>query len=87
MCLNCKLGASVQNCVCLSICQECVDADGYVSACVNCTTCSQLISLLFITRLVFVMYCLRVNITSPRLIPMCILMSLANKVLCIRVSL
>ena len=40
VCLDCKLGASVQNCVCLSVCQECLCADGYVSACVNCTTCS-----------------------------------------------
>ena len=40
VCLDCKLGASVQNCVCLSVCQECLGADGYVSACVNCTTCS-----------------------------------------------
>ena len=40
VCLDCKLGASVQNCVCLSVCQMCVSADGYVSACVSCTTCS-----------------------------------------------
>ena len=35
---------------------------------------------------IFVMYCLRVNVTSPRQIPMHILMSLANKLPCIRVS-
>ena len=69
------LGASVQNCICLSVCQECVGADVYVSACVNCTTCS------------FVMHCLRVNVTSPRQISMDILMSLANKFPCILVSL
>ena len=38
--LDCKLGACVQNCLCLSVCQECVGADVYVSGCVNCTTCS-----------------------------------------------
>ena len=32
------------------------------------------------------MYCLRVNVTSPRQIPMHILMSLANKLPCILVS-
>ena len=38
VCLDCKLGVSVQNCVCLTVCQGCVGSDGYVSACVNCTT-------------------------------------------------
>ena len=33
------------------------------------------------------MYCLRVNVTSPRQIPMHILMSLANKLPCILVYL
>ena len=50
--------------------------DGCVSACVNCTTCSQLRVLLFVTRLVFVMYYLRVFGTSPRQIPMYILIPL-----------
>ena len=60
-------------------------ADGYVSVCANCTTCLLLRSLLFITKLVSVMYCLRVDETSPRQIPMYILMSLANKLPCILV--
>ena len=30
VCLDCKLGASAQNCVYLSVCQECVGVDGYV---------------------------------------------------------
>ena len=64
----------------MSVCQECVDTDGYVSACVNCTTCSELRSLLFITRLLFVIYCVPVNETSPTQIPVYILMSLANKI-------
>ena len=81
------LGASVQKCICLSVCQECLGADVYVSACVNCTTCSQLRSLLFNTRLVFVMYCLLVNEMSPRQIPMHILMLMANKLPCILVAL
>ena len=51
MCLDCKLGASVQNCVVCSMYAEYVGADGYASACVNCTTCLLLRSLLFITRL------------------------------------
>ena len=51
MCLDRKLGASVQNCICLSVCQECVGTDVYVSACVNCTTCQKIISLLLITSL------------------------------------
>ena len=40
VCLDWKLGASVQNYICLSVCRECVGADGYVSYCVNHTTCS-----------------------------------------------
>ena len=36
--LDCKLGASVQNCVCLSVCQECVGTDVYVSVSV-CQEC------------------------------------------------
>ena len=85
MCSDCKLSVSVQNWACLSVCQERVGAEGYVSACVNCTTCSWLRLLLFIARLVFVMYCLRVNETSSRQIPMYILMSLANTLACILV--
>ena len=52
------------------VCQECVGADGYVSACVNCTTRLLLRSLLFITELVFVMYRLRVDEMSLGQIPM-----------------
>ena len=33
VCLDCKLGASVQSCVCLSVCQKCVGADGYIPMC------------------------------------------------------
>ena len=40
VCLDCKLGSSVQNCVCLSVCRECVGVDWYVNACVVCSTCS-----------------------------------------------
>ena len=82
MYLDCKFSASVQNCACWSICQECIGVDEYVSACVNCATCSSLRSLLFITRLIFVMYCLRVNETSPIQIPIYILKSLANRLPC-----
>ena len=31
VCLDCKLGTSIQNCVCLSVCQQRVGADGYVN--------------------------------------------------------
>ena len=68
--------------------QEFEGAGGYVSICVNYSTRSQLRLLLFITRLVFVMYCSRVNGTPPRQkIPMNILMPLANELPCILVSL
>ena len=47
VCFDCKLvvqdaGACTDFffCMCLSVCQECAGANGYVSACVNCTTCS-----------------------------------------------
>ena len=85
MCFGCKLGASVQNCVCLSVCQEYVGADGYVSTCINCTTCSSLRSPIFITGLVFVTYYLRMNETSPGQIAMHMLRSLANKLPCVLV--
>ena len=65
MCLDCKFGACVQNCVCLLVCQECVGADGYVSACVDCTTCSKVRSLLFITSYIcYVLFACECNVTK-----------------------
>ena len=49
--MDCKFGASVQNCVCLLVHRECVGADEYVSACVICTTC-----LLFTSVIIIVIY-------------------------------
>ena len=90
--MDCVLGAQDAG-ACLyrsahvcQLCQECVRADGYACASVNFITRSSLRLLLFITRLAFVMYCLRVNGTSPRQILTYILMSLSNKLPCVLVQ-
>ena len=60
-----KLGASVQNCVCLSVCQKRVVADMYVSACDNCTTCcSQDYYYLLLGYICYVLFACECNVTE-----------------------